>query len=41
LAVVVGAPNSNPGDALVPKKPQPIPTPTVTVFVTPTPTPSN
>ena len=41
LAVVVGAPNSNPGDALVPQKPQPIPTPTVTVFVTPTPTPSN
>ena len=41
LAVVVGAPNSNPGDALVPKKPQPIPTPTVTVFVPPTPTPSN
>ena len=41
LAVVVGGPNSNPGDALVPQKPKPIPTPTVTVFVTPTPTPSN
>jgi rod shape-determining protein MreC len=41
LAVVVGGPKSNPGDALVPQKPQPIPTPTVTVFVTPTPTPSN
>jgi rod shape-determining protein MreC len=41
LAVVVGGPSTNPGDALVPQKPRPIPTPTVTVFVTPTPTPSN
>lgn len=41
LAVVVGGPSSNPGDALVPQKPKPIPTPTVTVFVTPTPSPSN
>jgi rod shape-determining protein MreC len=41
LAVVVGGPKSNPGDALVPQKPQPIPTPTVTVFVTPTPSPTN
>ena len=41
LAVVVGGPSSNPGDALVPQMPKPIPTPTVTVFVTPTPSPSN
>ena len=41
LAVVVGGPSTNPGDALVPQKPRPIPTPTVTVFVTPIPTPSN
>jgi rod shape-determining protein MreC len=41
LAVVVGGPKTNPGDALVPQKPRPIPTPTVTVFVTPTPSPNN
>lgn len=41
VAVVVSGPRSNPGDALVPKKPVPTPTPTVTIFVTPTPSPSN
>lgn len=41
VAVVVSGPTSNPGDALVPQKPQPTPVPTVTVFVTPSPTPSN
>ena len=30
VAVVVGAPSSNPGDALVPAKPRPTPVPTVT-----------
>lgn len=38
VAIVVGGPKSNPGDALVPAKPAPIPT--VTVFVTPSPTPT-
>ncbi|MDA2963022.1 MAG: rod shape-determining protein MreC [Actinomycetota bacterium] len=41
VAVVVGSPVRNPGDALVPTKPQPTPTPTVTVYVTPSPTPTN
>lgn len=41
VAVVVGEPSSNPGDALVPKKPQVTPIPTVTVTVTPTPTPAD
>ena len=41
VAVVVGGPSSNPGDALVPKKPQVTPIPTVTVTVTPTPTPAD
>ena len=41
VAVVVGAPVNNPGDALVPAKPQPPPVPTVTVYVTPSPTPTN
>ena len=37
IAVVVGAPTINPGDALVPAKPQPTPLPTVTIYVTPSP----
>lgn len=41
VAVVVGGPSSNPGDALVPKKPQVTPIPTVTVTVSPTPTPAD
>jgi rod shape-determining protein MreC len=41
LAVVVGAPVSNPGDALVPLKPVPTPIPTVTIYVTPSPSPTN
>jgi len=41
VAVVVGAPVINPGDALVPLKPQPTPLPTVTIYVTPSPTPTN
>lgn len=41
VAVVVGAPTSNPGDALVPQKPRATPVPTVTVTVTPTPAASN
>lgn len=40
VAVVVGAPPVNPGDALVPVKPEPTPIPTVTIFVTPSPTPT-
>jgi len=41
LAVVVGAPENNPGDALIPPKPVPTPMPTVTVYVTPSPSPTN
>ena len=41
VAVAVGAPVSNPGDALVPVKPQPTPVPTVTIYVTPSPTSTN
>lgn len=41
VAVVVAAPSINPGDALVPAKPQPTPAPTVTIYVTPSPTPTN
>jgi rod shape-determining protein MreC len=41
VAVVVGGPSSNPGDALVPKKPQVTPIPTVTVTATPTPSPAD
>jgi rod shape-determining protein MreC len=41
VAVVVGAPVSNPGDALVPQKPRVTPVPTVTVTVTPSPATSN
>lgn len=40
VAVVVGGPASDPGDALVPVKPRATPIPTVTVFVTPSPTPT-
>jgi len=40
VAVVVGAPKNNPGDVLVPVKPQPTPLPTVTVYVTPSPSPT-
>jgi len=38
VAVVVSGPTSDPGDSLVPKKPQVTPIPTVTVTVTPSPT---
>ena len=41
VAIVVSGPSSNPGDALVPQKPQVTPLPTVTVTVTPTPAASN
>lgn len=41
VAVVVGAPVSNPGDALVPQKPRVTPVPTVTVTITPSPATSN
>ncbi len=41
VAVVVGASVSNPGDVLVPLKPQPTPLPTVTIYITPSPTPTN
>ena len=41
VAVVVSGPTSEPGDALVPKKPQVTPVPTVTVTVTPSPTANN
>ena len=41
VAVVVSGPKSNPGDSLVPRKPQVTPIPTVTVTVTPSPTASN
>ena len=35
VSVVVGAPESDPRDALVPKAPVPTPTPTVTIYATP------
>jgi rod shape-determining protein MreC len=41
VAVVVSGPTSEPGDSLVPKKPQVTPIPTVTVTVTPSPTANN
>lgn len=41
VAVVVSGPSTNPGDALVPRKPQVTPIPTVTVTVTPSPAASN
>ena len=40
VAVVLASPGVNPGDALVPTKPQPTPLPTITVFVTPSPSPT-
>ena len=40
IAVVIGPPALNPGDALVPTKPQPTPLPTVTIYVTPSPSPT-
>ena len=41
VAVVIRPINLNPGDALVPTKPQPTPLPTVTIYVTPSPSPTN
>lgn len=41
VAVVVGGPQNNPGDALIPVKPQPTPIPTVTIYLTPTPAPTS
>ena len=41
VSVVVGAPSSDPRDALVPAKPAPTPIPTVTVTATPSPTASS
>lgn len=41
VAIVVSGPTSDPGDSLVPQKPQITPIPTVTVTVTPSPTASN
>jgi rod shape-determining protein MreC len=35
VAVVVGAPKTDPRDALVPKAPAPAPVPTVTIYATP------
>jgi len=40
VAVVVGAPKTDPRDALVPAKPRPTPIPTITVLVTPSPSPT-
>ncbi len=40
VAVVVKASTVNPGDVLIPQKPQPTPTPTVTIYVTPSPSPT-
>lgn len=40
VAIVLSDSGSNPGDALVPAKPQVTPIPTVTVFVTPSPSPT-
>jgi rod shape-determining protein MreC len=41
VAVVIGAPSTDPRDSLVPPKPQPTPIPTVTVTATPSPSPSS
>ena len=41
VSVVVGAPSSDPRDALVPAKPVPTPIPTVTITATPSPTASS
>ena len=40
VAIVVAASTVNPGDALIPQKPQPTPIPTVTIYVTPSPSPT-
>ncbi len=40
VAVVVGAPKTDPRDALVPKAPAPTPVPTVTVYATPSESPT-
>jgi rod shape-determining protein MreC len=40
VAVVVRASAVDPGDVLIPQKPQPTPTPTVTIYVTPSPSPT-
>jgi rod shape-determining protein MreC len=40
VAVVVGAPKTDPRDALVPVKPSPRPVPTITILVTPSPSPT-
>ncbi len=40
VAVVVGAPKSDPRDALVPRAPVPTPVPTVTIFATPSESPT-
>jgi len=41
VAVVVGAPATDPRDALIPPSPIPTPIPTVTIYVTPSPTPTS
>jgi rod shape-determining protein MreC len=41
VSVVVGAPTTDPRDALVPPKPVPTPIPTVTVTASPSPSPSS
>jgi rod shape-determining protein MreC len=41
VAVVVSGPTNDPGDSLVPKKPQVTPVPTVTVTITPSPAADN
>ena len=40
VAVVVGAPKTDPRDALVPKAPAPTPVPTVTIYATPSESPT-
>ena len=40
VSVVISAPDSDPGNALIPKAPVPTPLPTVTVYVTPSPSPT-
>jgi rod shape-determining protein MreC len=41
VAVVIGAPSTDPRDSLIPPKPVPTPIPTVTVTATPSPSPSS
>ena len=40
VAVVVGAPKTDPRDVLVPKGPAPTPVPTVTIYATPSESPT-